>query len=125
MKRPNILYLVHRLPYPPDKGDRIRAFHLLRYLSRRANLHLASLADEPISEAAVTALKQYCQRVAVVRLGRWSRWLRALGGLPRQNLDVEGAKGRLVNSRGVCFENLLDDLPLLVIVSPRSRRPHP
>jgi sugar transferase (PEP-CTERM/EpsH1 system associated) len=91
MKRPNILYLVHRLPYPPDKGDRIRAFHLLRYLARRANLHLASLADEPIYETAVTALKQYCQRVAVVRLGRWSRWLRALGGLLRGRTVTEEA----------------------------------
>src|SRR5258707_990988 len=34
--RPDILYLVHRLPYPPDKGDRIRTFHLLRSLSKRA-----------------------------------------------------------------------------------------
>ena len=32
--RPDILYLAHRLPYPPDKGDRIRTFHLLRHLSR-------------------------------------------------------------------------------------------
>src|SRR5262245_26018287 len=89
MKGPNLLYLVHRLPYPPDKGDRIRAFHLLKFLSRRANLHLAALADEPVSEAAVTALRQYCERVTVVRLGRWSRWLKALGGLLRGRTVTE------------------------------------
>ena len=71
--RPDILYLVHRVPYPPDKGDRIRAFHLLRWLSERAAVHLACLADEPVGEGVAAALGRYCQRVAVVRLGRWTR----------------------------------------------------
>jgi hypothetical protein len=45
---PNVLFLAHRVPYPPNKGDRIRSFHLLRFLSRRARVHLACLADELI-----------------------------------------------------------------------------
>jgi sugar transferase (PEP-CTERM/EpsH1 system associated) len=91
MKRLNLLYLVHRLPYPPDKGDRIRAFHILSYLSRRMKLSLACLADEPVPESAVNALRQYCERIAVVRLGRWSRWLRALSGLLRRRAVTEEA----------------------------------
>jgi hypothetical protein len=31
--RPDLLYLVHRIPYPPDKGDKIRSFHLLEGLA--------------------------------------------------------------------------------------------
>jgi sugar transferase (PEP-CTERM/EpsH1 system associated) len=89
--RPHVLYLVHRLPYPPDKGDRIRAFHILRYLSRRARVHLACLADEPVEPGVVAALRGYCERVAVVRLGRWSRWWRALGSLVRGGTVTEGA----------------------------------
>lgn len=30
----NILYLVHRMPYPPNKGDKVRSYHLLRHLMR-------------------------------------------------------------------------------------------
>jgi sugar transferase (PEP-CTERM/EpsH1 system associated) len=75
--RPNILYLVHRFPYPPDKGDRIRAFHLLKYLARHNAVHLACLADEAVTENACTALQRYCERLAIVRLGR-TRWLRGL-----------------------------------------------
>ncbi|HUR54357.1 MAG TPA: hypothetical protein VMZ71_09510, partial [Gemmataceae bacterium] len=44
-----VLYLTHRVPYPPDKGDRIRNFHLLRQLSRRAEVWLGCLADEPVT----------------------------------------------------------------------------
>ena len=74
--RPHLLYVAHRTPYPPDKGDRIRTFHVLRHLSRRAAVHLACLADEPVAEETTAALRRYCERVAVVPLGR-SRWPRA------------------------------------------------
>jgi sugar transferase (PEP-CTERM/EpsH1 system associated) len=79
--RPRVLYLVHRVPYPPDKGDRIRSFHLLRYLSRRADVYLACLADEPVSDETRAALKRLCAGVAIVPLGNWSRWLRVPGAL--------------------------------------------
>src|SRR5947209_6258714 len=62
--RPDILYIAHRFPYPPDKGDRIRTFHLVTELSRRASIHLACLADEPPDESAVAALRRYCKNVA-------------------------------------------------------------
>ena len=55
--RPDVLYVVHRTPFPPDKGDRIRAFHLLRRFSRHAAVHLAFLADEPVPEATTAALR--------------------------------------------------------------------
>ncbi len=89
VRRP-ILCLVHRVPYPPDKGDRIRAFHLLRHLSRHAAIHLACLADEPVSDETVTALGRYCERVAVFPVGR-TRWARALASLIRGNTISEGA----------------------------------
>ena len=47
--RPTILYITHRTPFPPDKGDRIRTFNVLRFLSEQADVHLACLADEPVS----------------------------------------------------------------------------
>jgi sugar transferase (PEP-CTERM/EpsH1 system associated) len=89
--RPDILYLVHRVPFPPDKGDRIRTFHLLRFLARSANVHLACLADEPIDERVMPALRKHTQRVAIVPLRHWSRRLRALGSLIRGGTASEGA----------------------------------
>jgi sugar transferase (PEP-CTERM/EpsH1 system associated) len=90
LTRPNVLYLVHRVPYPPDKGDRIRSYHLLRYLSRRAAIHLACLADEPVTAETTAALESLCERVAVVPLGNWSRWLRAPGALLSGRTISEG-----------------------------------
>jgi sugar transferase (PEP-CTERM/EpsH1 system associated) len=89
--RPNVLYLVHRTPYPPDKGDRIRAWHLLNHLSRRAAVHLACLADEAPAAGAEAALRRCCECVAVVRVGPWARRLRALAALVRGRTVTEGA----------------------------------
>ena len=89
--RPNLLYLVHRVPYPPDKGDRIRAYHLLRFLARRAAVHLACLADEPVADGTIATLRRHCERVAVVCLGRWTRWASALSSLGCGGTVTEGA----------------------------------
>lgn len=89
--RPNVLYLTHRLPYPPDKGDRIRNYHILDWLARRASVHLASLADEHPDEAAVGTLQGIAARVAVVRLRRTSRWARAAWSLVAGRTATEGA----------------------------------
>lgn len=89
--RPDVLFLAHRVPYPPDKGDRIRAFHMLKWLSRRASVHLACLADEPVDAGSLAALRRTCERVAVVRLGGYSRWARAFGSLALGGTATEGA----------------------------------
>ena len=49
-RRPRVLMLTHRVPHPPDRGDRIRAYHLLRELSGRFDVTLAAIADEPIAQ---------------------------------------------------------------------------
>ncbi|MEH3037360.1 MAG: TIGR03087 family PEP-CTERM/XrtA system glycosyltransferase [Sphingomonas adhaesiva] len=43
----DILFLAHRAPFPPDRGDRIRSFHVLSHLARRARVHLVAFADDP------------------------------------------------------------------------------
>lgn len=66
MKRLRILYLAHRLPYPPDKGDRIRSWHVVSHLARRHDVWLACFADEPPRPEHVAALERTCRGVAIV-----------------------------------------------------------
>ncbi|WP_267381039.1 MULTISPECIES: TIGR03087 family PEP-CTERM/XrtA system glycosyltransferase [unclassified Sphingomonas] len=42
----DILFLAHRVPFPPDRGDKIRSYHVLRHLAARARVHLVAFADE-------------------------------------------------------------------------------
>ena len=67
--RPKVLYLTHRVPYPPDKGDRIRNYHILTWLAARASVHLACLADEGEDDGKVGTLRGLADRVGVIRPG--------------------------------------------------------
>jgi sugar transferase (PEP-CTERM/EpsH1 system associated) len=74
-----ILFLTHRLPYPPDKGERIRAFHELRYLAERHEVDLFCFADSQTSAENKQALQDICRSIYVEVLKRPSRLLRAAG----------------------------------------------
>ena len=89
--RPRVLYLTHRVPFPPDKGDRIRNYHVLRQLAARAEVWLVALADEPVPPETLAALHKHCARVGVVPVSPRLRKLRAgLSALAGRSL-TEGA----------------------------------
>ena len=75
--KPRLLYVAHRVPYPPDKGDRIRNYHLLRQLAGRADVSLACLADEPVTAETAAELNRLCRDVAIVPVTPWGRRVRA------------------------------------------------
>jgi polysaccharide biosynthesis protein PslH len=88
---PNILFLTHRLPYPPNRGDRIRAFHFLKFLSKHANVYLGALADEPWSEEQEQRLKEVCHEVSLHRLASKHRWIRAATSMIKGGAATTGA----------------------------------
>jgi sugar transferase (PEP-CTERM/EpsH1 system associated) len=73
-----ILYLCHRIPYPPDKGDKIRAFHQVRAIAARHEVDLFTLADEALAPAHRSALLDHCHTLTVARLNPRFARLRAL-----------------------------------------------
>jgi sugar transferase (PEP-CTERM/EpsH1 system associated) len=60
-----ILYLCHRIPYPPNKGDKIRAFHQVKALAERHEVDVFTLADDAADLENRHALARYCREVAV------------------------------------------------------------
>lgn len=60
-----ILFLAHRIPYPPDKGDKIRSYHLLRALAARHDVHLGTLVDDEADWIHVDALKRMCAECCI------------------------------------------------------------
>ncbi len=81
--RPGLLFLAHRIPYPPDKGDKIRAWHLLRHLARRYRVHLGAFVDDPADWRHADTLASVCATTHLVDLRPRRARLRALGGLWR------------------------------------------
>jgi sugar transferase (PEP-CTERM/EpsH1 system associated) len=76
-----ILYLAHRVPYPPDKGERIRAFHELKYLGVRHDVDLCCFADSHEDAAYKAQCQDFCRSVYVEVLSRPRRLLQAATSL--------------------------------------------
>jgi len=60
-----LLYISHRPAYPPDKGERVRAYHQIRELTRRFEVTLATLGHGPADGADLGPLPTWCQHVVV------------------------------------------------------------
>jgi sugar transferase (PEP-CTERM/EpsH1 system associated) len=78
-----LLYLVHRLPYPPNKGDKVRSFHLLQHLARQHEVFLGTFIDDPADEAYIDTVRGYCADLHIARLTPPLAKLRSLQGLLR------------------------------------------
>lgn len=77
----NILYLVHRLPYPPNKGDKVRSYHLLRHLAGRHEVFLGTFVDDPDDMQHIETVREFCSDLHVARLDPKLAKLRSLNAL--------------------------------------------
>ena len=76
-----LLYLVHRLPYPPNKGDKVRSYHLLKHLAARHEVYLGTFVDDPDDLQHLPVVRGLCADLLAVRLQPRSAQLRSLAGL--------------------------------------------
>ena len=79
----NILYLAHRIPYPPTKGDKLRAYHQLVQLAKHHRVWCACFVDDPADQRYVPELARMCHEVAALRLRPTAGLTRGLLGLAR------------------------------------------
>jgi sugar transferase (PEP-CTERM/EpsH1 system associated) len=77
-----ILALTHRLPWAPNRGDRIRVYHMLRALGARHEVHLLSLVHDDDEESHVHEVRTWLPEVRAVRVPRVANLLRAGLKLP-------------------------------------------
>ena len=80
----NLLYLVHRLPFPPNKGDKVRSYHLLKHLAAKHRVFLGTFVDDPEDEVHVATVEGLCTELHVARLNPKLAKLRSLTGLVKQ-----------------------------------------
>ena len=78
-----ILALTQRVPHRPDRGDRIRAHHLLKRLGRRHEITLGSLDDEGGRDAPWPQLNEFCRGRAIEMVSRAGRLKEATVSLLR------------------------------------------
>lgn len=76
-----IVYATPRIPYPPNRGDRIRSYAHLRHLARRHELHLVCLGERREDWDGVAEMRRLCASVSILPLSR-------LAGAMRVTLSI-------------------------------------
>ena len=76
-----ILFLAHRIPYPPDKGDKIRSWRLFSHLLEKYDVHLGCFIDDPDDWRHVDYLRSRCKGAHFVKLNPLFARMKSAGGL--------------------------------------------
>ncbi len=75
--RRRILFLARRVPFPPDRGDKIATYHILRHLAARHDVEVACLADGASDLANLPEVEQFGVRAFGVPVSKWAARRRA------------------------------------------------
>lgn len=66
-----IVVLTSRFPWPLDKGDKLRIYHQVKYLSQKHDVYLLALSERKISDGDRIELLKYCKEVNVFTLKKY------------------------------------------------------
>lgn len=77
----DLLLLIHRIPFPPNKGDKIRSYHLLKHLARDYRVHLATFVDDADDWQYVPTVEALCASSHFASLNPTLARVRSLGAL--------------------------------------------
>lgn len=71
-----LLVVLSRMPYPLEKGDKLRAYHLIKRLAKRHEVYLFCLSDQRTKPEDEAHLRSFCKHLQVVHLPLWRILLR-------------------------------------------------
>ena len=77
----DLLLLIHRIPYPPNKGDKIRSYNLLKHLAKNYRVHLATFVDDPDDWQHVPHVEALCASSHFAKLDPLAARVRSLVAL--------------------------------------------
>jgi polysaccharide biosynthesis protein PslH len=79
----NVLFVCHRVPFPPKRGGKIRPFNIIRHLTQQGHrVTVASLARNESERTEADGLTQHCERVVVEVIPEGAAWARTIAWLP-------------------------------------------
>ena len=75
-----ILFLTSRVPYPIEKGDKLRTFNFLRELSKYHEIHLFALDEYNTAQDDINVLRNYCKSIKVFKISKFEIYRNVVTG---------------------------------------------
>lgn len=86
-----IFVLLSRFPYPLEKGDKLRAFHHIKELSKNHEVVLCALTDKEVRQSSIDMLSKYCASIEIIKLPKWKIYWNILKQLLFTNKSIQVA----------------------------------
>ncbi len=77
----NILIILPRFPYPLEKGDKLRAYNIIKALSHNNEISLFALSHSKVQQSSLIEMQQWCKQIRVAHLSPFASILRAIRNL--------------------------------------------
>ena len=74
----DLIFISHRIAWPLNKGEKIRAWNLIQHLSPHFRIHFGCVVDDPVDMAHVARLERVCASVGAFPIDKRSQKFRAL-----------------------------------------------
>ena len=68
-----LLVVLSRVPYPLEKGDKLRAYNKIKELSKKNEIILFAINDGRLHKDALGELKKYCSKIKIIPLSKFLR----------------------------------------------------
>ncbi|MFZ9848655.1 MAG: hypothetical protein ACO3EE_10955, partial [Flavobacteriales bacterium] len=72
MQKPKTIVLLSRLPYPLEKGDKLRAYHFIKEFSKWQDFYLLAISDKKEEQKNIDELSKFCKEIHVFPISNWS-----------------------------------------------------
>jgi len=74
----DLIFISHRMPWPLNKGEKIRAWNIIQYLRPKFRIHLGCVVDDPADMEHVAHMQGVCESVGAFPINRTMQKLKAL-----------------------------------------------
>ncbi len=75
-KRPTLVFIASRFPFPLEKGDKLRGYNLIKGLSKTHQIYLIALTNEPINQSWYDEIAPFVINIDIFPLHNIGQWLR-------------------------------------------------
>ena len=76
--KPKLVVVLSRFPYPLEKGDKLRAYHQIKYLSNEFSIHLICTTDQVIRDEHKSILQKYCNEITIFKLNKFIQYFHVI-----------------------------------------------
>ena len=65
-----LLFLTSRFPYPLEKGDKLRAYYFIKYLSTKHDIYLFAINENTPNQNLIDKVAPFCKKIEVVKISK-------------------------------------------------------